>query len=101
MKYRFTKVRVLLCMLLIFSIVAPCSIAQAATASTGIVIGEEKDTSTAQQQITYQELANQLGYFYTENVGIHGMQVAIMDHDKITFSNTSNNCYFFHINHPL
>lgn len=88
MKYRFTKVRVLLCMLLIFSIVAPCSIAQAATASTGIVIGEEKDTSTAQQQITYQELANQLGYFYTENVGIHGMQVAIMDHDKITFSNT-------------
>lgn len=89
MKNWFSKMRVLLCMLLVLTMIAPCGIAQAAAASAKqIVIGEDTTSTSSQDQVTYQTLADQLGQAFIESVGVDSMQVAIMDHDKIAFSNT-------------
>lgn len=89
MKNWFSKMRVLLCMILVLTMIAPCEISQAATVSVKpLVIGEDTPSTPSQQKITYEVLADQLAPAFMESAGVNGLQVAIMDHGKITYSNT-------------
>lgn len=88
MRNWFSKMRVLLCMLLVLTMIAPCGIAQASTVSaTQLAIGEDATVAPIEPQITYQTLADQMGQLFIDSVGVDSMQVAIMDHGKIAYSN--------------